>query len=277
MADKEEEKIKEPEQWQRPDDIKRYTTSDPQKMIGMYLVKNAVREWAEDFVDQGTGKTVKVPRQEIIKERGRKLSAQDVADISFYLQTGDCKGVTVAEENVAIIKDYICSSFLPWQVTFNGNANTKQTYLARAQYPQQAIEICRDFGSVYRGLQWFVPLKIVQLNTNIIEDNDECIPEKARIARQVYKEYYKVGVRLQWYDDSTQKNEKSDREFIINANELGEAKIRVARYCRKLWKELLEGPENTNNELIIRKGVPISIDCLVPAEYSLMYRQEPDW
>ena len=36
----------------------RYVTSDPKKMLNMYLAKRVLKTWEESFIDEDTGETV---------------------------------------------------------------------------------------------------------------------------------------------------------------------------------------------------------------------------
>ena len=49
---------------------KRYVTSDPKKMLNMYLAKRVLKTWEESFIDEDTGETVNIERNEVLFDRG---------------------------------------------------------------------------------------------------------------------------------------------------------------------------------------------------------------
>ena len=55
----------------------RYVTSDPKKMLNMYLAKRVLKTWEESFIDEDTGETVTIERNEILFDRGTLID-QDI-------------------------------------------------------------------------------------------------------------------------------------------------------------------------------------------------------
>lgn len=56
----------EKKQWKRPQDVVTFRTSDPKEMLGKYMPKHALKTWTEDFLDQDTGETVSIERNQIV-------------------------------------------------------------------------------------------------------------------------------------------------------------------------------------------------------------------
>lgn len=50
----------------------RYVTSDPAKMLNMYLAKRVLKTWTEDFIDEDTQEVVFIERNELLFERGTR-------------------------------------------------------------------------------------------------------------------------------------------------------------------------------------------------------------
>lgn len=70
----------------------RYVTSDPAKMLGKWVARRALRIWTEDFVDEDTGKTVSIERNEILLERGTYISQDLLCTINFMMSEGSFEG-----------------------------------------------------------------------------------------------------------------------------------------------------------------------------------------
>lgn len=51
----------------------RYVTSDPSKMLNKYLAKRVIKTWEESFIDEDTGETVNIERNEVLFERGTRM------------------------------------------------------------------------------------------------------------------------------------------------------------------------------------------------------------
>ena len=57
----------------------RYVTSDPKKMLNMYLAKRVLKTWEESFIDEYKGEKVNIERQEIIFDSGMLID-QDIME-----------------------------------------------------------------------------------------------------------------------------------------------------------------------------------------------------
>lgn len=260
-----------PEQWLRPRDIKIWTESEPKKMLNHYLAKNALREWTEEFTDKDTGEIVKVDRQEVVMEARTFLDNNKISDLNFYLQTGDVKAVELSDSPIVPIEETTTSRFRPVAVTFLAQGHAKFTYVCYATSITEAIQICKDFGNVYRNITEFAPYKAQFISAIPIEDDDQCIPEAEQVTNPIYEhQYYKVGARLTTYDFD--KEENIDYDFIIASEDIGQAKARVAAYCKRAWHTALS--TDSHNTYTVRKAVPFTCDCLVPGSYSLLYKGE---
>ena len=261
-------------QWLRPEDVPHHITSDPHEMLGKYMTGRILRTWTEKFIDEDTGEEVPVQRSEVVMEyKDEPLNRDDISQLTFYLQSGEIKGVDVADVPIRFIKPEKSHLYLPFSVQFMFGLD-KFTYFCYASNLEDAIKICMDFGVMYRHVADFTPLKVSMISAALVQDTDPCIPENEQIENPMTpdKTYYKVTARLTYIEGS--EVETDDRDFIVNANDVGEAKTRMARYVRKFWKDMLEGVDNKNNSYTIRKAAPITADAVVPLKFSALYYPE---
>lgn len=258
--------------WLRPTDFASFRTSDPKKMLGMYLPHRVLKTWSEDFVDESSGEIVSIERNEVLYEAGTKLTKDIISQVMFNIQAGEIGDVEVCSSPIIPTERYITKYMTAYIVVLHSNCqNYKIT--VRAQNVELAIKVAIDFANVYRGIcGWVSPVKVNPLGCAVIEDDDDCIPEDERIDPAEEKNYFKVAVRLSYFNSSERKWEKTDSECIITAEEVGQAKSRVATYAKEYWKEKLE--ENPENSFKIRKVVPFETDALVPLAYSELYREK---
>lgn len=77
----------------------RYVTSDPKKMLNMYLAKRVLKTWEESFIDEDTGETVTIERNEILFDRGTLIDQDTLAKIRFSMEADDIKEVEVSNQN----------------------------------------------------------------------------------------------------------------------------------------------------------------------------------
>mgnify|MGYP000597140856 CR=1 FL=1 len=71
----------------------RYVTSDPKKMLNMYLAKRVLKTWEESFIDEDTGETVTIERNEILFDRGTLIDQDTLAKIRFSMEADGIKEV----------------------------------------------------------------------------------------------------------------------------------------------------------------------------------------
>lgn len=157
---------------------------------------------------------------------------------------------------------------------YDGQLN-KFIFLVSAKGLSDAVQIVSDFSNMYWNIQSIIPIKVGPLGALVIADDDEAIPEKERKRVIDDKPYYKVSARLD-YIDFDGKEKTIDSDCIVNAADVGEAKIRANRFYRRHWKDSLEGPDNVGNKIIIRKAAPYSVSQIVPFEYSMLYYKKSE-
>lgn len=265
----------EKKQWKRPHDVVTFRTSDPKEMLGKYMPKHAVQTWTEDFIDEDTGETVSVERNQIVVERGY-ISQDKLAEIQFAIQAGDIQDVEVSEEDVRDMTLYTPSYLTNFMVEIPlsyAGIITKNHFAVRAQTIPQAIQIAAEFGQMYRGFEGFIrATRVVTIDADIVPDDHACIPEANRKPADERKDYFKVQVRREWVEDM--KLKKSDIYYIVAANDVGQAKERIALLLdiMKAEQEKEQGIKVENNRrTTIRKAMPFDVDCIVPKEFSDLF------
>ena len=77
---------------------KRYVTSDPKKMLNMYLAKRVLKTWEESFIDEDTGETVNIERNEVLFDRGSLIDQDLLAKIRFSMEADGIKEVEVSSQ-----------------------------------------------------------------------------------------------------------------------------------------------------------------------------------
>jgi hypothetical protein len=264
-------------QWKRPEDIVTFRTSNPKEMLGKYLPDNVIKKWMEDFTDEDTGDVVSIERSEVIVNRGY-ISQDVLQQIMFAIQAGDIEDVEVCEDDVNEMKLNVPKYSTVYNVELSGVCTdlTGEHFVTHAQTIPQAIRIAAEFGQMYRGYFGMVKAtRCVTVDAVIVPDDHQCIPEAERQPAEMRKDYFRVTVRAEWVEDM--KYKKLDTNYIIAANDVGQAKERIARLMDIKRAEQERKGEAIDNSITrtIRKAVPFDVDCIVPREFSDMYIENP--
>ncbi len=265
--------------WVRPCDIKVVRTSEPKVMLDKFLAENVCRAWTEDFVDEDTGKVVSVSRKEVLFEKGTLLSKSIISEILFYIQTEDIKDVAVTETNFNVMR-YISNSLLPWEVNVasdDGRGGTaKSLYLVRAQSAESAITVATEYAGMYLRLHGWVTVKQAKCcDYRVIEDDDKCIPQDAPNDPDSDYDYFKVIVQSRFFSDLDDDVEKTNHTYIIKSQDVGQAKERIADYCRERWSNILSG--NPRNIFVVLKAMPYETSGVVPLSYCELYKEKQEY
>ena len=107
-------------------------------------------------------------------------------------------------------------------------------------------------------------------------DDHACIPEADRKPADERKDYFKVQVRTEYIDEN-EKLKKSDIYYIVAANDVGQAKERIALLLdiMKAEQEKKEGFKvEDDRRITIRKAMPFEVDCIVPKEFSGLFYEK---
>lgn len=266
-------------QWKRPQDIETFRTSDTNEMVGKYLPRPVIKTYNEDFMDDDTKEVITIERSEVLVDQGH-ITKELASTIAFFIASGDIKDVEVCEDPVLDMTLYTSGALRPYSVEIHNNIGEKSQYIAHAQTLAQAIRIATEFAQVYKGLcGWVSVSRVVVVNAVFIPDDDKCIPEDERKSPELEHNYFKVQVRTEWEDELTGAPKKRDRYFVIAAEEVGEAKERMARWLDITAAESKErGEGDAPGDKVrrtIRKATPFEAECIVPREFSELYHEEP--
>jgi len=267
----------EQKQWKRPQDVVTFRTKDPKEMLGKYLPKHALKTWTEDFLDKDTGEVVSIERSQIVVERGY-ISQEKLQQIQFAIQAGDIQDVEVSEDDVQDMTLYTPAYYTNYMVEIpilGVGGIEKNHFAVRAQTIPQAIQIAAEFGQMYRGFDGCIrATRCVTLDAGIVPDDHACIPEADRTPADQRKDYFKVQVRKEWVENM--KLKKLDTYYIVAAEDVGQAKERIARLLdiMKAEREREGNPDDPDTTRTIRKAIPFEVDCIVPKEFSDLFHEE---
>ena len=261
----------------------RFVTDDPKRMLGKYLVKNVEQVYNEDYVDGDTGETVTIERHQLLFEKGAYIDQDLLANIMFYIQSGDIKSVEVSNQK-RMASEFVKTGSWPFLATaVIGGKTTK--FLTYATSIINAIEILRD----YIELNYFDSFGFSQIkaydNCIILTDNLKPLKDKNEEAEEFgkdeeeedkkapVKKFYHIESKIK-YDDETE----LDQTFVVNTYDVERAMLLIELYLKNVenihkqkCEERGETYELREPHPSIEAVKPISVNCYVPEEFSNVY------
>lgn len=226
------------------------TTSVLEEMRDNYLAERLLRTWSEDFIDEDTGETVTIERNEIIFDRGTFLNSDVLSQINFHLQTEDIKEVTVSNQKRCGVIARGYTSIWSVQVKVYGK---KRTYFLYANSVQLAIEIINDY--LEQSIEGsFVIINIKELGY----DNLIRVPED-----DTRKDFYKTEVEITYEGE-----EPVNRIYILQAKDAEEAKESIVNF---ISLQLSTQDKNTPFDTTIVSAQTISCSNIIDYKFSQEY------
>ena len=227
-----------------------FNTSDLNVMKGMYLAERLLRKWNEDFVDEDTGESVAIERNEILFDKGTFLSSDILSQINFYLQSQDIKEVCVSNQQRSGFTANGLTSV--WSATVSVS-NKKYTYLLYANSIELATKIVTDYleQDIMGG---FVLKSVKELNySNLIpldDDSEEL-------------DFYKIQLEVEY-----EYQEPFESSYILRAKDAESAKKAIVEFIARKAKD-----ENLNDpfEVTIISAKTITCSGIVDYEFSQEY------
>lgn len=229
-------------------------TSNIEEMKGKFLAERLLRTWAEDFVDEDTGETVSIDRNEVILEKGTLLADKELSEVNFFLQSGDIKTVSVSNQERGC--NLVNGNAAVWTAKIKLNGKNKTIYLY-ANSVQSATNICIDYvEQKYVGNFKFISIKEIDYSNLISLDmKEEDASEE--------NDYYKTEVEVTYEND-----EPTNQVYIINASNAEKAKTSIIDFIT-INNEKRD--EKTAFYVTIISAKTIPCDDIIDVEFSKEY------
>lgn len=281
----------------------RYFTNDPKRMLGRYLVNRLCRTWTETFIDEDTGDTVPIERNEILFDKGTLITQDNLAKIRFYMAEGSVNEVEVSNQRRACF-EMLNARFYPYvaQVTIG---DKRKKVLLYATGVENAITIIKDYVELnFEGM----------FNISMVKEFESCIvlldklkgvkysfekdfcsgkisaeeflealvlqvdeEQREQEEEQISKKWYKINSKIITTDKEG--NETTEFfHFVVNSTSAERANMLINVYLkRKQDEERVKSTEKGiafDEELItaaIEEAAIIPIGVFIPKEFSEAY------
>lgn len=272
---------------------KRYVTSDPKKMLNMYLAKRVLKTWEESFIDEDTGETVNIERNEVLFERGTLIDQDLLAQIRFSMEADGIKEVEVSSQKRLAFENennclypYVAQAeigekkhkFLLYATGLENVCLILKDYIELNYQSSFTLTMAKEFDSCVILTDNLKERKVDDdsleelkdrylLGDSISEDSEEDEESKPD-----EKKFYQIETKI------TFDEEERIQTFVVNTFNVDRAMMLITHYlknkedeCEKQAKE--KGHEFNKREIhaAIESAKPIPVGRFIPKEFSMAY------
>ena len=255
----------------------RFTTSDPQQMVGKYLAANIVRTWKEDFVDETSGEVIEIERSEILFNKGTFLDPETMASVNFYLQSGDVKAVDVSnQKRLATLSELVTPRPFKVKAAIDGK---NRSFILTATDMEGAQACAID----HIELNYTQPFRLVNTSELLADTlrkkvEGETEDDQKTEAERNDARYYKIEADVDWMDENGEKLGRSCYSFMIRTKNVDTAKLVITAWVNAKLKENARKAEEKGDydpthtaEISITAAAPFNVEGIIEREFCEVY------
>lgn len=265
---------------------KRYVTSDPKKMLNMYLAKSVVKTWNEEFEDESTGEKKIVERSEILFREGELISQDLLARIRFSMEADGIKEVEVSNQK-RLAKEMKYEHLWPYMAQVRIGKKVYK-FLLYATSMDKVLEIVRDFIELNYAERFIFMMQKFFGYTVILTDEEENLTEEGEESKEnededkeeknddekITKKFYEIDVKIAHGEDWVEY-----QSFVVETFNIDRALTVITEWLKKEQDErkkveLEKGLEFDEKEIrcSLESAKPIAISRFIPKEFSMAYK-----
>lgn len=279
----------------------RYVTSDPKKMLNMYLAKRVLKTWEESFIDKDTGETVTIERNEILFDRGTLIDQDTLVKIRFSMEADGIKEVEVSNQKRLAFENE--NKFLYPYLAQAQICDKKYKFLLYATGLENVCLILKDYIELNYQSGFTLTMakefdSCIILTDNLKErkvDDASIVYLKEEITTEEYldkmneeddeeeskpdeKKFYQIETKITFTDRENE--DERVQTFVVNTFNVDRAMMLITHYlknkeeeCEKQAKE--KGHEFKKREVhtAIESAKPIPVGRFIPKEFSMAYME----
>lgn len=275
----------------------RYVTSDPTKMLNMYLSKSVYKTWSEDFIDEDTQETITIERNELLFTRGTLIDQDTLAQIRFSMEADGIKEVEVSnQKRMAFENENKCLYPYIAQAQID---DKKYKFLLYATGLENVIAILKDYIELNYQSGFTLTMakefdSCIILTDNLKErkvDNASEAYLKKEISAEEYldamdseetegeefkpneKKFYQIETKVTFDDE-----EERTQTFVVHTFNVDRAMMLISHWLKnkeaeyeKQAKEKGHVYEKKDIHTSIESAKPIPVGRFIPKEFSMAY------
>lgn len=278
----------------------RYVTSDPKKMLNMYLAKRVLKTWEESFIDEDTGETVTIERNEILFDRGTLIDQDILAKIRFSMEADGIREVEVSNQNRLAFENE--NNVLYPHIAQAEIGGKKSKFLLYATGLENACLILKDYIEL-NYLFGFTLTMVKEFDSCVIltdtlkerkVDDDSIAYLKEEITTEEYldkmdeenqedeeskpdeRKFYQIETKITFMNGENE--DERVQTFVVNTFNVDRAMMLITHYlknkeeeCEKQAKEKGHVFRKREIHTAIESAKPIPVGRFIPKEFSMVY------
>lgn len=275
----------------------RYVTSDPKKMLNMYLAKRVLKTWEESFIDEDTGETVNIERHEILFERGTLIDQDLLAKIRFSMEADGIKEVEVSSQKRLAFENennylypylaqaQICYKkykFLLYATCLENACLILKDYIELNYQSGFTLTMAKEFDSCVILTDNLKERKVDDAATAYLEEEitmEEALEEmdeesEDEESKPDEKKFYQIETKI------TFDEEERVQTFVVNTFNVDRAMMLITHYLKNKEEEYEKQAKEKGHEFrkreihtAIESAKPIPVGRFIPKEFSMAYME----
>lgn len=274
----------------------RYITSDPAKMLNMYLAKSVYKTWNENFIDEATQETITIERNELLFTRGTLIDQDTLAQIRFSMEADGIKEVEVSnQKRMAFENENKCLYPYIAQAQID---DKKYKFLLYATGLENVIAILKDYIELNYQSGFTLTMakefdSCIILTDNLKERKVDSVSEaylKDKISSEEYldaidtedteeeskpneKKFYQIETKVTFDDE-----EERTQTFVVHTFNVDRAMMLISHWLKNKEEEYEKQAKEKGHEYekkdihtSIESAKPIPVGRFIPREFSMAY------
>lgn len=276
---------------------KKLITSDPKEIINKYLAKRVFKTWVENFVDEDSGEVVSIERHELLFERGTLVDKETLAQIMFFLNSGDITDVEVSNQRRMAIENennslYLYMSqariggkkykFLLYATNLNNTISILKDYIELNYKSHFTLTMVKEFDYCVVITDKLKEFKIDDADMAYLKDeitmedyvDKLSVNEEGVESKTEEKKFYQIEAKVTYNDEET------TQTFIVHTFNVDRAMMLINFLLEseeeKYYNQAKEkGHEYDKREIhaSVESAKPIPVEQFIPKEFSIAYME----
>lgn len=265
---------------------KRYVTSDPKKMLNMYLAKRVLKTWTEDFIDESTGEKVSIERNEVLFERGTLIDQYTLAQIRFSMEADGIKEVEVSNQKRMAFENenkylypYIAQAqiddkkykFLLYATGLDSVIAILKDYIELNYQSGFTLTMAKEFDSCVILTDNLKERKIDRASEESLDSTDSADSEEESKPNE--KKFYQIETKVTFDDE-----EERTQTFVVHTFNVDRAMMLISHWLKNKEEEYEKQAKEKGHEYekkdihtSIESAKPIPVGRFIPREFSMAY------
>ena len=265
----------------------RYVTTDPAKMLNMYLAKGVYKTWNEDFIDEDTQEKITIERNELLFTRGTLIDQDTLAQIRFSMEADGVKEVEVSNQKRMAFENenkslypYIAQAqiddrkykFLLYATGLENVIAILKDYIELNYQSGFTLTMAKEFDSCIILTDNLKERKVDNSSEEYLDTmNSEEVDEEESKPNE--KKFYQIETKVTFDDE-----EERTQTFVVQTFNVDRAMMLISHWLKNKEEEYERQSKEKGHEYekkdirtSIESAKPIPVGRFIPREFSMAY------